>query len=685
MKKKWLAGFVSVLLVLALGIAGCATDGGTRAALFARPGTYVVQAPGWIGVPMITTVTVDRNRILSITVNHSESHGFGTVAIDTIVGEILAHQTINVDVVVGATLTSVPLINSIGEALIDKAGGNPARLTRRPPGLEFRDTAVDVVVVGSGVAGFTAAIQLARNGKDVILLEKEGILGGTSVRAGAGPGGSGSQAQIASGFLLDRLAVDGGGRITTAREDVRAHAGTGALTGEFRDFFRLMAANSKYLIDFSNEVRPTNTVFSVGSHNVSTSHRSVTPAQNLGVWAYGIEGLKATALRHGVDIRLNNRGVYLLNPNGAIAGTADAIGGIRVQTSAGTYDIRANAVVLATGGFGGNQELKKEFFVNAEYCVNTTRYNTMYYATGPASMRHSMGDGHIMARRVGAALDMMHAITTRSLGMPGEDISHIVNAQMPHADNWLSGAMPRGRGAIAIDPVTGRRFGNELNEPTSNCGFFNADGTARYLYLVLPHTPVVRHYILGSFAAAGLLRRANTPEEAADIMRLTGPARAAFIDEIAQVRHIAAHNTGVHVGQANAITAARACNNPNCPHHGVAIRADFPPHSAGGITEFFWASGPLYVTRMAPVLHGTYGGIRTNINAQAIRGQDRHQQPANMAEAALGSVIPGLYAVGTCARPPRGSAPNLQSAGAWGIAAANHILGRPSFDSSYWD
>ena len=86
-----------------------------------------------------------------------------------------------------------------------------------------------------------------------------------------------------------------------------------------------------------------------------------------------------------------------------------------------------------------------------------------------------------------------------------------------------------------------------------------------------------------------------------------------------------------------------------------------------------------------PILHGTYGGIRTNQNAQAVRGTNSHFVPNTIAEAALDNVIPGLYAAGTCARPPRTAAPGLSSAGAWGIAAANHILGLPVYDPRYWD
>lgn len=697
MKRRILSISLAILLVVGLvghsSFSSYVADASESGNLFLRPGAHTVQVPGWLDSPIISTVTVDSNRILSIDTNHNETNGFGDIAINTMTNKMLAHQTANVDLVSGATLTSIAFLGAVQDALFNQAGGDRARLMTRPPNFEFTDTTADVVVVGSGAAGFAAAIRIAseRPNWTVIMLEKDGILGGTSLRAGLGAGASGSRIQVDNGFFGNRLDADGGGPIATARDDVRAHGGVNALDGEFRDFFRLSAANSKYLVNFANEVHNTITTYVPGPHGVDNSHRMVMPGDFKGFTA-AIRGLEATALSHGVDIRVNHRGTYLLDAEGEVAGyDSDAIGGIRVATPGGTYDIKLNAqnpnaaVVLATGGIAGNSELKQEFYVNAERNTNTNVANTMYYVNSPASARHSMGDGQIMARRVGGALDMMHALTARAQGIPGQDISNISNANLPHQDNFMSGAVPRIQGLLYIDRETGRRFSNEPNEPTPE--FFDENGVPRYYYGIMTHNGVTQYNAIKAWYNGGMFRRANTIEEAATLLGFSGQARSNFIDEIRQVQHVATHNTlASGLTQADAIEAARNCNDPSCPFHGVAISEDFEPNSANTITSHLWGDGPFYVSRsrIVPILHGTYGGVRINLNAQVVRGENTHHMPDTLADAALGDVIPGLYAAGTVARPPRAAAPNLQAAGSWGIAAANHILGLPVFDDSYW-
>lgn len=681
----------AVILLAAISFVGYeALTGYAAEPLFENPGTHTAEVTGWIGNPMSITVTVDTNRIVYIETEHGETIGFGDRAIDTMTYRVLTHQTLGVDVVTGATLTSIAFLMGMHEALLGQAGGDPARLMTRVPAPVFEDTTADVVVVGSGVAGFTTAIRVASERPEwtVILLEKDGILGGTSLRASPGASSAAAQIQIEHGFMGND---PWGNPIITPEDDVRAMGGNAAMNpSEFRDFFRVQAANSKYLVNFTNEVIPTNTHFRVGVHGVVETHRMATP-EDLGGFAGAFAGLEATALSHGVDIRLNNRGTYLLNTAGELAGLTCDIGGIRVQTPGGSYDIMLNAdnpraaVVLATGGIAGSTELKAEFYVNAVQNENTNTANTMYYVSSPATARHLAGDGHVMARRAGAALDMMHALTARPMGIPGQDISNIANADLPHQDNFLSGAVPRMYGMLYISRETGRRFSNEPNEPTLD--FFDEDGVPVYYYGIMSHTGINQFNTMRNWYAAGIFTSFATVEELADYFDFDDAARAAFIDEMRQVRHVASHRTlESGLSQAEAVEAAINCTDPDCPFNDVVVREDFQVNSAGAMTYFLWGGeGPFYVTRIVPALHGTYGGIRTNINAQAVRGTDRHFVPETMEEAALDDIIPGLYAVGTVARPPRGSNPNLASAGSWGIAAANHILELPPFDGSYWE
>ena len=687
--RKMLAVMLAMMVLLSFG----AVAGNAEEVIFANPGTYVVQAPGWIGAPIISVVTVDESRILSIETNHSETNGFGEVAIKTLTGQILANQSLSVDMISGATLTSGNFVRLMREALINQAGGDTAKLMTEQVKTAPENTTADVVVVGSGAAGFATAIRVAKERPEwkVILLEKDGILGGTSLRAAPGPATAGTQIQADNGYFGNALEVDGGGPISNPREDVRAYAGVAALEGEFADYFRVVSANSKYIVDFANEITNIATSYTPGVHGMPTSHRSVIPSDykgNVGI----MNGLQATALANGVDIRVKNRGSELLNPAGELAGTTDAIGGIRVETPDGAYDIMLNAenpnaaVVLTTGGIAGNKELKEEYFPNAVFGENSDIANIMYYVNSPASARHLMGDGHIMAKKVGAALDMMHAVTARAPSVPGQDISNITNEQLPHQDNFMSGAVPRMRGYLLVDGATGRRFSNEPSVPSEV--YFNEAGIPIDYYGILNQNAMMGFNTLKNWYTAGIFTKAETIEEAADLWGLSAEAKEGFVDEMKQVQHVALHNTAsAPLSQADAIEAARNCDDVNCAGHGVAIREDFFPNSANAITEYLWGEGPYYISksRVVPILHGTYGGIRINLNGQAIRGEDTHYEPETLEDAKLDDVIPGLYAAGTSSRPPRSANPNLTAASAWGIAAANHILGMPSYDSSYWN
>ena len=693
-KAKWLTALVAVTVVLAVALTACNSNPNSRGAdIFARPGTYVVEAPGMFGTPIISTVTVDSKMILSISTNHNETDGFGDRAIDILTGEILAHQTLAVDRVAGATFSSAAFLSSMNDALLTKAGGNRNMLQTKPRTLPYRDTTANVVVVGSGGAGFAAAIRLAKERPSwkIIMLESKGILGGTSLRASSTVYTSGSRIQVQNGFIGNKPAgVDGGGPILTARDDVRAHGGVDALSGTFVDFFRAKAANSKYLSEYANEVKHSFTSYPYDVYNTISQHRNLYTIDTEGVTAM-IAGLEATALKHGVDIRLNNRGRILLNEAGTEARANETIGGIRVELPDGsTYDIKADAVILATGGIEGNQEMKKDYFQKAiDAGANNIQSNILWFATGPASGAHKLGDGHVMAKNVGAALDMMHSVATRN-GLVPTAFANMPNANLPHIDNFMSNASPRTNGQIYIHGTTGQRFIAESNNPVD--AMFDSNGVPITYYGIMSHAGVRHQNNTWKWAnTPGFFQSADTPEELAALFLPAGEARANFVREIKQINHIAAHHT-TRADQARAFDAARNCNDANCPFRGDADavpRANFPANN--NFTSYIWGRGPYYLTgvRLVPILHGAYGGIRINNKAQALRGTDSFkideetQYPGTLY--ADSNIIKGLYAAGTCSYAPRGSSADLQSVSTTGIVAANAILGLPTYDNSYWN
>ena len=117
----------------------------------------------------------------------NETLGLGDVAMDTMSKLIVDNQTLNVDAVSGASLTSMAFISAVSDA-IDASGAKASEWKKRDHAAVAVDdkmpTEADLIVVGSGGAGFTAAITAARAGKKVIFLEKLGVRGGSTALSG---------------------------------------------------------------------------------------------------------------------------------------------------------------------------------------------------------------------------------------------------------------------------------------------------------------------------------------------------------------------------------------------------------------------------------------------------------------------------------------------------------------------
>ncbi|MGF7194776.1 NADH-dependent flavin oxidoreductase [Staphylococcus pasteuri] len=151
-------------------------------------GTYNVFAKGHNGnLPM--KVELSEDKIVSIEVDDSgESEGIANPVFERLPQDIIEGQTLNVDVVSGATVTSEGIIQGIAEA-IEQAGEDPDVLRARPkPVVQWSNETIeettDIVVIGTGGAGLSAAATALDEGKEVIMLEKFAAIGGNTIRTG---------------------------------------------------------------------------------------------------------------------------------------------------------------------------------------------------------------------------------------------------------------------------------------------------------------------------------------------------------------------------------------------------------------------------------------------------------------------------------------------------------------------
>ena len=181
MRKKWIAMLLCIAMTLTL-LAGCGSSSSSTAASGSVAGTYEGTGKGRNG-DIVVAVTLDDNAaITNIEVKEQqETPGVGDIAFDPMISQMVENNSIAVDAVATATITSNGLLEAVRAALT-AAGVNPDDYNGEVSAAKGEDTAydVDVAVVGAGGAGMAAAAAAAENGASVLVLEKAASIGGNT-------------------------------------------------------------------------------------------------------------------------------------------------------------------------------------------------------------------------------------------------------------------------------------------------------------------------------------------------------------------------------------------------------------------------------------------------------------------------------------------------------------------------
>ena len=330
---------------------------------------YEGSAPGMRG-GMTVHVTIADDRITAIDVveNTETPRRLSDAAIAAMVPAMLEGQTSQVDGVTGATLSSMALMNAVASAL--EAAGVADRFSApySAPAEAPANDECDVLVVGGGLAGCSAAVAasydeygVTRNDLRVVLVEGQGLTGGSSMLAG---GAFRALQPLHDGSNLDKLFEDeypgcfnegyplDKNLAYQILETSRVNAFQNLQLGHgfwsnptpmqgFKDPSEYTSLKGKFMCP-----RPFPTVFTEG------------------VWSFAgyknMEFMDRMVEKAEVDVRLNTKAVELLVEDGAVTG-------VKVETPAGSYDIAARKVILATGGLSRNPELMAAYapsFVN---------------------------------------------------------------------------------------------------------------------------------------------------------------------------------------------------------------------------------------------------------------------------------------------------------------------------------
>ena len=597
-KKSVSALAMAAVIAVSLFGYGCGAKSASTSSDAGVSGDFTGTAKGF-GGDVSVTLTLTDGAITGCTAEgKDETEGVGSQAIAKMPGAIAESGSIAVDGVSGATITSTA-IKEAAAAALTAAGLNPDDYkTAVENNATAEDSTVDadVVVVGAGGAGMTAAITAAAEGKSVVILESQSMVGGNSVRATGGMNAGKTVYQDENEFG-ESAGVEK--TLKTAAEKYADNETITALaktvseqwaayqanpTGYFDsvelmeldtmiggkgindpELVETLCANSADAIDWLDEHGITlHNVSSFGGASVKRIHRPVNAeGKTVSVGSYMIPLLQENCEKAGVKMMLDTTATEILtDANGA------AVGVKATGASGETVTVNAKAVVLASGGFGANLDMVVKYKPELKGFMTTN-------APG------IQGQGIEMAQAIGAATVDMDQI----------QIHPTVEANT--AALITEGL--RGDGAILINEE-GQRFIDEVGTRDVVSAAEIAQ-TGSYSWLVVDQAMVDASSVIQGYIKKGYTVTGATYEELGEAM---GVDAAAFAETMEKW---------------NGYVEAK-----NDPDFGRTSFAN-PLNTA-----------PYYAVKVTAGVHHTMGGLKINANTEVLNEK--------------GEVIPGLFAAG---------------------------------------
>lgn len=543
-----MAALVAAGSVPALALADEAASDDAAAASGVTDGTYSASSRGK-HAPVTVEVTVSGGKISDIKISeHSEMPGMVESIEKDMLPLIVEHQTLNVDNVTAATVTSSAVLLAVADAL-GQAGFDVDALydaDYAAPVYEAPETTdADVIVIGAGGAGMNAALTAAAAGKSVIILEKLPSIGGNTQVSGGGMAAPCNWLQQEEGIEdspeLFEQDIIAGGDDTDQDHDLVHVLAFGALEA------------AEWLRDEHGVVFDHLNFF--GGHSVM---RSLVPKGESGAqitWP-----LKNDCEKAGIPIYRNMRATeFVMNDDGSVAA-------VKAQNPAGDeFEFTGKAFVLASGGFGGNLEMRMKWDPTLDENVMST--DTV----------GTTGDGITMAEAIGADFVGMKWIQTYPTCDP------ITGALLYIYDVRL---MDRG---ILVNEE-GNRFVEELERRDVISNAIKAQ-TGAYAYMFFDQTGVDE---------TGLFE--SHPGEVQMCTELGTLFKGDTIAEVAEAAGV----------DAAGLEACVAHWNEMCDE---GVDADFNYRS--NMNKF--ETGPFYLGRCVPAVHHTMGGVHITVDAQVVR------------------------------------------------------------------
>lgn len=594
---------LALAAVMAFGLTAC---GGGSSSSTAAPassgeaggvsGEFTGTATG-MGEVTVTVTLTDGVITACKVVGDSETEGIGSVVVESAPDEIVSGNKGAIDVVSGATITSEAINEALAAALA-AAGLDAADFTGNEDASAAEDRVIDtdIVIVGAGGAGMTAAIAAANEGRDVVIVESQAMVGGNSVRATGGMNAAETPAQDENEFT-ESAGVEK--TLETAASEWADNETITALANTVAEQWAAYQANPEGYFD-SVELMELDTLIgghgindpalvetlcsnsadavawlgeqgielsSVGAAGGASVKRIHRPVDDQGlvisVGSYMIPRLQSKCEELGVEILLNTTANKILtDADGA------AVGIEATDKNGAAVTVNAKAVILATGGFGANLDMVTEYRPELEGFMTTN-------AAG------AQGQGIDMAVAIGAGTVDMDQIQ--------------IHPTVEYNSSQLITEGLRGDGAILVN-AEGNRFTDEVGtRDVVSAAEIEQPGS--YSWLIIDQAMVDASGVIQGYIESGFTFSGETYEELAEAMGVDAAAFAATMEKW------------------NAAVAA-------------GVDEEFGRTSFANPLD----TAPYYAIKVTAGIHHTMGGLTINPQTQVLAGD--------------GTVIDGLYAAG---------------------------------------